>query len=79
MFGNRESTSMLPIKKSGCWSTTSSAKWKESFEVNSLAAKSFKIGSKISHKVLGRSFQSKIGQNGGQLSKVPLCNLINRT
>ena len=44
MLVNRESTSKVTIKKSGCWSTISAAKWKESFTVNSLVVKGFKIG-----------------------------------
>ena len=46
MLANRESSSKLSTKKSGCWSTTSSAKWKESLMVNSLDIKGFKIGTK---------------------------------
>ena len=46
MLVNRESTSKLPIKRSCCWLTISSAKWKESLTVNSLVVKGFKIGTK---------------------------------
>ena len=47
MLLNKESTSEIPIKKSGCWSKIFSAKWKVSFTVNSLVVKGFKIGPKI--------------------------------
>ena len=40
---NRELTSKLPIKKSGCLLTISSAKRNKSFRVNSLVVKDFKI------------------------------------
>ena len=46
MLVNRESTSKLPIKRSCCWSTISSAKFKESLTANSVVVKGFKIGTK---------------------------------
>ena len=54
-----ESTSKLPIKKSGCWSTISSTKWKESFTLNSLDVKSFKISTKNFASFVGRSAESQ--------------------
>ena len=41
MLVNRESTSKIPIKKSGYWLMTSLAKLKESFMVNTLVARGF--------------------------------------
>ena len=46
MLVNRESTSELPIKKSGCWLTTSLAKWTESFMVNTLVVRGLKVNTK---------------------------------
>ena len=44
---HRESTFKVPIQKSGFESTVSSVKWKESFTVNSLVVKGFKIYTKM--------------------------------
>ena len=46
MLVNRESTSKIITKESGCWLTISLAKWKESFMMTSLVGKGFEIGTK---------------------------------
>ena len=76
MLVSREFTSKLPIKKSGRWSTISSAKWKESYTVNSLVVKGFKIGTKnFADLSVGVFKTDKIGRNGGRSSTFALCTL----